>query len=807
MKKCQMLLIAAWKKQKKSICGIFLLVAVLSLCLFSSLTLYISGKQSVKTEMERLGFGELTIWVNGDRESLAEEIETVPDVEQVTYQPLIFFGYEVNGSYSDNEGQLLYPDGSVPYRLTDESGNVLPVHEAEISEGYVSEQSAFSVSDSGDFTPEIAPGTVYISPAMKSAFDVKIGDSIQFELSRKDGIYSLIVAGYFADGFMGSSMIDMKSFLISKEDYASMQDILSTAADVDVLGQEGAMLHIFQSPESSLSALDFHKAIQEGSEVSLFTEFSYRQESILGYMLLLQNILSGFLIAFSLVLFVVCMIVTGHSLSAVVEQDKKDMAVLKTLGMPGEEIRNVYFLLYGGVILAGMLFGLCFAEWIAGFLARGLVTSTGMLVSVKLPLMLCFLLFTALLLLSVVFLILRTGKILAVAPMEIIRETAGGKQVQKAKHPEIRQRFLEWDIALRELSFGKKNYIALFLIAAFLAVFLAVIGRMGTWLGPNGEGLMNAFSVADHDLGVQPFNQDVPMDEIERVIEWYSPVQERYELAMESVTVNGQEYEVNVLNDTEWFHILRGRVCDGESILITDTVANELQLSIGDTVKVAANGRSEDYQVSGIYQCANGMGSNIGMSMEGYSKIGDITGYIWCYHYILENGNMRDFAMRYLQEHYRGIDVHTNSWSGLSGIVLLMHILILALYLIASVFILVSVALISGKLLQAETGDLAVYKSMGLSTGRLRRSFSLRFLVVAAAGTAVGILLSVLSADRMIGKVFRSFGIGDFHAGFSIMGTFLPLVVIPVLFFLFAWAFSARLKQASIVTLITENQD
>lgn len=455
--------------------------------------------------------------------------------------------------------------------------------------------------------------------------------------------------------------------------------------------------------------------------------------------------------------------------------------------------------------MIGMLFGLLFAERIADMLARGLVTSTGMLVSVKLPFLLCFLLLMAFILIFAVFLILRTRKILTVAPMETIRETAGGKQVQKAKRPEIRQRFLEWDIALRELRFEKKNYIALFLIAAFLAVFLAVIGRMGTWLGPNGEGLMNAFSAADHDLGVQPFNRDVPMDEIERIIEWYSPIRETYELAMESVTVNGQEYEANVLNDTEWFHILSGRVCDGESILITDTVANELQLSIGDIVKVAANGRSEDYQVSGIYQCANGMGSNIGMSMEGYSKIGDITGYIWCYHYILENGNMRDFAMHYLQEHYRGIDVHTNSWSGLDGIVFLMHILILALYLIASVFILVSVALISGKLLQAETGDMAVYKSMGLSTGRLRRSFSLRFLVVAAAGTAAGILLSALTADGMIGEMFRSFGIGDFHSGFSVMGIFLPLVVIPILFFLFAWAFSARLKQVSIVTLITEN--
>ena len=742
MKKCQMLLRAAWRKQKENICGIFLLVAVLSLCLFSALTLYVSGRQSVKAEMERLGFGDLTIWVNGVREGLAEEIENISDVERVAYQPLIFSGYEVNGRYSDNEGQLLHPDGPVPYRFIDEDGNELPVHGA----------GTFGGTGTG-----IVPGTVYISPAMKSAFDVETGDSIHFELSRKDGIYSLTVAGYFADGFMGSSMIDMKSFLISKDDYAAMQEIVSTAADADVLGREGAMLHIFQSQGSPLLALDFHKAIQEGTDVSLYTEFSYQQESILNYMLLLQDILAGFLIAFSAVLFLVCMIVTGHSLSAVVEQDKKDMEVLKTLGMSGEDIRNVYFLLYGGVILTVMLFGLLFAERIADMLARGLVTSTGMLVSVKMPFMLCSLLLMAFVLVFAIFLVLRTEKILTVAPMESIRETAERKRVRT----EIRRRFLEWDIALRELRFEKKNYIALFLIAAFLAVFLAVIGRMGTWLGPNGEGLMNAFSVADHDLGVQPFNRNVPMDEIERVIEWYSPILGTY----------------------------------------------ELQLSIGDNVKVAANGRSGDYQVSGIYQCANGMGSNIGMSMEGYSQIGDITGFIWCYHYILENGNMRDFAMGYLQEHYRGTSVHTNSWSGLNGIVFLTHILILALYLIAAVFILVSVALISGKLLQAETGNMAVYKSMGLSTVRLRRSFALRFLIVAAAGTAAGILLSALTADGMIGKVFRSFGIRDFHSGFSVMGTLLPFVLIPALFFLFAWAFSARLKQVSIVTLITENPD
>lgn len=777
---------AAWKKQKRSIRGIFLLVAVLSLCLFSSLTLYVSGRQSVKAEMERLGFGDLTIWVSGSGEGLREEIEKLPDVDRVINQPLLFAGYEINGGYSDNEGQLLFYDGSIPYRFINREGRELSGPEG----------SGISVS-------RIAPGSVYISPAMSSAFDVEIGDTVSFELSRKEGIYRLRVAGYFADGFMGSSMIDMKSFLVSREDYAAMQEIAASAAKVDALGREGAMLHIFQSQESSLSALDFHKAIQDGSEVALYTEFTYRQESLLNYMLLLQNILAGFLIVFSVVLFLVCMIVTGHSLSAVVEEDKKDMAVLKTLGMPGEEIRSGYLLLYGGVILAGLMPGPIFAEGIAAILARGLVTSTGMLVTVKLPFLLCLLLLMALILLFAAFLILKTEKILKVAPMETLRETAAGRRVQTA----IRQRSLAWDIAWRELGFQKKNYMALFLIAVFLAVFLAVIGRMETWLGPNGEGLMNAFSVADHDLGVQPFQQDVPMDEIERAIAWYSPIRERYELAMESVTVNGQEYEANVLNDTDWFHILRGYACDGDSILITDTVAVELQLSVGDIVKVAANGRSEDYRVSGIYQCANGMGSNIGMSMEGYSKIGDITGYIWCYHYILENGNMRDYATDYLQEHYRGIDVHTNSWSGLDGIVFLMQVMIAVIYLIAAVFICVSVALISGKLLQAETGNMAVYKSMGLSAGKLRLSFSFRFLAVAAAGTAGGIILSAVFADDIIESVFRSFGIGDFRAGFSIMGTLLPFTVIPVLFFLFAGAFSARLKQVSIVTLIMENDD
>ena len=102
---------------------------------------------------------------------------------------------------------------------------------------------------------------------------------------------------------------------------------------------------------------------------------------------------------------------------------------------------------------------------------------------------------------------------------------------------------------------------------------------------------------------------------------------------------------------------------------------------------------------------------------------------------------------------------------------------------------------------------MAIYKSMGLSSGRLRISFALRFLVVVIIGTGIGICLSAFFADSVVGRIFRMFGIGEFHSGFSILGTILPMITIPLLFFGFSLAFSAKLKQISIVKLISENED
>lgn len=776
MGKYKMLLGAAWKRQRFSACALFLMIATAALCLFSAITLYVSGTTTVEEQMNRLGFGDFTVWVSGQPERLLAEIEQTADVESAVMQEIIFAGYEVNGNHSDNEGQLIAYDGTIPYRLIDRNGAPL-----ELS--------------------EIPVGSIYVSPAMESMFGVRIGDTIQFNLSRTNGRKAFTVAGYFEDAFMGSSMIDMKSFLVNSADYEEMLRMMADAAAIDVLGRSGAMFHISKNLSSSLSDTAFYEELQEHTELARYMDFTYRKDSILSYMLLLQNIVSGFLIIFSVVLFVICLIMIRHSLTLVINQEKGDMAILRTMGLSGSVLRGVYVTLYGGSGFLGVVSGAVSCKSAAGVIARGMVTSTGMLVEVRTPYLLLIGVFVICMLVLAAVVFTQTGKILHIAPVQTLRETKSAVKVQSP----FSRRALPVYIAVREVLADRHKYLSLCLIAMILTVFLSVIGHMGAWLGPNGEGLMNAFSVAEHDLGVQPLNQKAPMDEIERVIKWYSPVVEQYELAMQSVTVNGQEYTANVLDDTKWFHLLSGKVCGDSSILITDTVAREMNLEVGDTVRVSADGRMSEYEVSGIYQCANGMGNNIGMSVGGYAKIGDITGYIWCRHYILEDGGVRDYVYDYLEEHYRGIDVHTNSWSGLSGIVLVMHILIVGLYVVTALIILITVALVAGKLLQSEKSNMAIYKSLGLYTGKLRTSFAMRFLLVVLGGALLGSVAAGIFADPLIGAVFKSFGIGEFESGFSMSGNIVPLVVIPVLFALSAWLYSARLSRVSIVELIAED--
>lgn len=769
-------------KHKGSFLGIFILFFVISLSLVTALHISINSSQYISSEMDRLGYGDMTVWVqqNNELSRISEDLKDIESVEDVKIQPLIFAGYSIHNSHSDNEGQLI------------------PYHQNEYDYQFLDEQFCYIHNQI-----EINNGEIYLSPAMLSTYQFQIGDQIELSIGRNSQPKKFIIKGYFEDPFMGSSMIDMKSFLINDKEFDELTNEIQGTSDFNKLATRGAMIHIFQKTDHQLSINDLSKKVNQNTALGEVTEFVYSQDAIYGFMMIQQNMLSGFLGTFVIVLLIVALIVMSYNISHSLELEREDMGILKTVGFTSRDLRLSQIMQYGLSMVGGMLMGLLVSVVLAKYLSLAMVTSSGLLIPPHILLGLCLILFIIIFLLIIVFIIVKTRQIAHITPIQTIQTSQSRLSALQIKITKIEKKRFIWNLSKRQLLAGKKRYIGTFMISILLAFFLSLVGKINTWIGPHGEGLMDAFSVANHDLGVQPMT-NINMDEIEERISSYAKIEGTYELAMQNVLVNGVDYTANVMTNPSRFHIIRGQTSQNDNeIVITEYVAHDLGVDIGDNVHIIHDKQNADYEIVGIYQCANEMGANIGMNVQGYERIGQTDSYIWCRHYILSNHSMNETIMQQLQQSYPlDIAVHTNSWSGLDGIVSTMNLLMAGMYGVVGIFILIIIVLTGSKMLNFEQSDMAILKSIGMTSHQLRLSFTLRFTMVVLAGSIVGTLLSIIFADGIISKVVAMFGIGEFYSSLGFINTILPIVMMTLLFSVFAYISSYKVKKVALTQLI-----
>lgn len=776
------LLSANLRRHRGILIGIMLLSLIAAAAMGTALAVWTNSTAYIYGEMERAGFGELTAWVSGvpDVSELASEIEAVPEVEHIDIQPLIFSNYRVNGGESDSEGQLIaFAPAENRYRFfTDD------------------------MSDYCEQPGEIPRGSVYVSPSMVTMFGVKQGDEIIFPIARSGKNLTLTVKGFYEDPFMGSSMIGMKGFLISEADCADALSILKNAG-IDALARDGAMLHIFSADKLTVSELN--SVINENTVLSQYAESVHGKDAILGFMVILQNAFCGLMTAFAAVLLIVAAAVIGHSISGTVSLETINMGILKTIGFDSIRLRTVQLLMYLIPVLIGFAAGGILSAPLGTLAAYSTITTTGIKIPTGLPIGLTAVIFAVIILLLGFFIVLRTKKITKIMPMSAIHRERSSIRFSYGKTLCAFGKGMGFRLAVRQLLSGKRQYMGALTTAALLVFFASLIGRMDGWLGKDGKGMMDAFNPADHDLGVQIFG-NLTVEETEETILRFSEITDSYWLAMPSAAVNGVDFTINVIDQPERFHILEGKACTDENqVVLTEFVAAFFGVTVGDTVTVSSGRGSGEYTVSGIYSCANDMGDNIGMSREGYLKIGSDDPRLWCKHYFLADPLQKYAITEELERLYGGdVHVHENTWPGLFGIISAMQLLIAIMYALTAAFILIVTVITSGRILSAEQCDLGIYKAVGFRTGQLRIAYALRFGIISLIGSAVGIILAALLTDPLVSDVMRLAGISNFSSAPSTGSVLLPICAVTVLFTLFAYLASGKIRRTYPTVLIFE---
>ena len=133
-----------------------------------------------------------------------------------------------------------------------------------------------------------------------------------------------------------------------------------------------------------------------------------------------------------------------------------------------------------------------------------------------------------------------------------------------------------------------------------------------------------------------------------------------------------------------------------------------------------------------------------------------------------------------------------------------MQLLMIFLYAMVTLFVLIVTLLTTEKFLRAEKKDLCIYRALGFSTVQLRRSFALRFGMIALLGSFLGTIFSAFLTDPLVAVLMRLEGISNFSSRPGIFTILLPGAVVVIWFLLFAYLAAGRIRRTPLTSLMEE---
>ncbi len=651
--------------------------------------------------------------------------------------------------------------------------------------------------------PPLAQGEIYLPFGMKASMQCEIGDTIRF--SCPDGSHDFRIAGFVQEPTQGSANMGWKQVFISAADY---EDILDSCTKK---GTDASMvlIMIYKASDCTLSAAKFSRQLNLETKIITNALGALTKDDTIRYTMIFWNIISSVLLIFVALLFVIVLIVMGHSISTEVEIDYVNLGILKAQGFTSRKIRQIILSCYLSCELAGGIIGSLFALPLSLLLGQSMMQNTAILPQRGLSAGKILLLLLAILVISAAAVGIKTKKVGKISPIRAI--SCGRKEIyfdSRFQLP-VRHKGLLASLALRQLTSGKKRYIGTVFIVAILTFFMFSVNLLGNLLGSNAT--LEAMGAEIDDVTIRcvdPGAEDYE-DEMEALVETFSPIRKRYYTAMNYISLNGENLYCSCYKYPEYINgILKGRapMYDNE-VLITQMVAERLDIGMGDLVLVSNNDLEAEFIVSGIFQNGYDSGLNFAISFDGAKKLGieRITSIGLC----VEDSSKSAEIVDALNREFGGIfeaevfDINKSILNNgmVDGIVNAFKAVI---YIFSILFAFVVVEMVCSKSFAKERTDIGILKAVGFSCTGLRISFAVRFFALSLIGSALGMVLSASLSARLIGEILSMAGFSKVRTEFTFFTVIVPVLLMGMCFFVFAYAAARKVKKVEVRELVAE---
>lgn len=596
---------------------------------------------------------------------------------------------------------------------------------------------------------QLSPGEIAVPVYYSQQRDLAIGDKVRVNTGAEDMVFA--ITAFSRDSQMNPAIASSKRFLIHEQDYANLREYIDeTEYLIEFLLVDDSQISTFASAYQASDLPKIGPAVDQGLFRILNT--------------LSDGLVAGVVILMSLLLIVIAILSLRFTLLATIEEDTREIGVMKAIGIARSDIRRIYLAKYvvmgAAAALLGYLTSLLLNQVLSANVLLYIGSASKSVLQTALPLVAAssiFLIVT----ISCVVILRRFNRISAV---EALRSGSVGESMRSIPMLNLKRgRALNINayLGVRDVLQRSRLYGLLAFVFFFCAVIIIIpihflttiqsptfISYMGTGQSDIRIDLRQSEDVADRfDSTVAYLTADPDVAKLSPLVTSQFTIMQS-DGTLETLNIETGDFSLFPLD------YVKGTAPQQENeIALSFLNAGEMEKQIGDTVTLVIEGQEREMVVSGIYQDI----TNGGRTAKATLPYNPQT-VIW---YtvnlnLASDANIEEKMLEYSQifDPARVTDTASfvsqtvgNTVQQLKTVTVVTVVVGLALsVLITSLFMMM--------LITKDTNQIAIMRSLGFSLRHIRTQYLTRALFLLAFGIVLGTLFSNTLGQQLVSVVF-----------------------------------------------------
>ncbi|MFW5735904.1 MAG: FtsX-like permease family protein [Halanaerobium sp.] len=627
-----------------------------------------------------------------------------------------------------------------------------PENETVMDIGFVKQNQSFDfLLNLNNEIIEVDSGEIAVPIYYRQRKNLSPGDSLVIQ--NDEFKLNFTIKEFVRDAQMNPSIISSKRFVVNQADFEKMKN---------QIGETEYLISFQLNNPEKISEFTNQYSQSELPEKGPAVDYKIFKL----FNSLTDGLIAAVIILISLLLNVIALLCLRFIILLTIEEDYKEIGVMKGIGIAARDIKKIYLSKYLFIALSSSAVGFLIYLALRKSFLKNILLYTGetpkSAFQVLLPLLTAFLIAAAVIGFSI-FVLRRFKKI---SPVEAIRmgvNTTSG--LNKRRFALSKNKLLNANIflGLRDVLLRFRLFIILFVVF-ILTTFIIIVplNFLNTIKSPE---FVRYMGIAESDIIMDLRYTEGIQDRFEQiktylagdpdVLEQGAFVTSRYKI------INQEGLEENIYIQTGDFSDFNVDYLEGEAPVHDDQIAlsylssSELNKDIGEKLPVIIEDQKREMTVTGIYQDITNGGRSAKANIPA-----DYQNASWYNIYLNVNSNLNEKIKEYetVFDNTRIIDQQGYLEQTLGDTIKQLNILTTAAIIIAVVVIILITSLFLKTLIARDKAQIAIMKSIGTSIESIKIQYITKALFVLILAIIIGTITANILGEQLLTLILSFLG-------------------------------------------------